>query len=258
MSTSACQPSPIERECVRDAGGHAEVLLFVIPAKSGIHCGRGSAPDHPGTVLVPAFTSVLFTAEGVDHQLEVLWAAGDPDGLLVINSILFDQFQQGLIEGLHAVVLALRDGLLDLARLSRVHDEVPDAPCRDHYLADGCPVSAFRTDQTLSNDALERARYHSTHLVPLVRWEKVYQAVYGLGGVHGVERGEDQVAGLGGGEGQLGAFCVPDLPYEYHVGVLPQHAPQGPREGGRIRPDLALVYDALVVSVNELDGVLDG
>src|ERR687898_1154077 len=107
MSTSASQASPIERECVRDTGGHAEVLLFVIPAKAGIHCGTRSAPNHPGTVLVPAFTSVLFTAEGVYHQLEILWAAGDSDGLLVVNPILFDQFEQGLIEGLHAVVFAL-------------------------------------------------------------------------------------------------------------------------------------------------------
>src|SRR5215207_5032500 len=100
-------PSPLERERVREAGGYAEVYLSVIPARGGIHCGTCSAPDHPGTVLIPAFTSVLFTAEGVDHQLEVLWAAGDPDGFFVVHSILFDQFQQGLIEGLHAIVLAL-------------------------------------------------------------------------------------------------------------------------------------------------------
>src|SRR5215207_4612545 len=100
-------PSAFEGERVRDAGGHAKVYLSVIPARAGIHCGTRSAPDHLGTVLVPAFTSVLFTAEGVHHQLEVLWAAGDPDGFLVVHSILFDQFQQGLIEGLHAIVLAL-------------------------------------------------------------------------------------------------------------------------------------------------------
>src|SRR5215208_1972562 len=200
----------------------------------------------------------LFAAECVHHQLEVLWAAGDPDGLLIVHPIFFNQFQQGLIEGLHAVVFALRDGLLDLAGLGRVHDKIPDAPCCDHYLADGRPVSAFRADQSLSNDALERARYHGAHLVPLVRWEEVYQAVDGLGSVQGVECGEDQVAGFGRREGHLGALGVPDLPYEYHVGVLPQDAPQGPRKGGRIRTHLALVYDALVVSVNELDGVLDG
>src|ERR687897_3733 len=200
----------------------------------------------------------LFATEGVDHQLEVLRAAGDPDGLLVIDPVFFDQFQQGLVEGLHAIVLALHDGLLDLAGLRRVHDEVPDAPCGDHHLAEGRSVSAFRADQTLSNDALDRASYHGAHLVPLVRWEEVYQAVDGLGCVQGVERTEDQVAGLGRREGHLGAFGVPDLPYEYHVGVLPKHAPQGPSKGGRIRTHLALVYDALVVSMNELDGILDG
>src|SRR5215203_1403729 len=83
---------------------------------------------------VLSFCSLL-TTEGVDHQLEVLWAAGDLHGLFVVHPILFDEFQQGLIEGLHTVVLALRDGLLYLACLGWVHDEVPDAPCRDHYLA---------------------------------------------------------------------------------------------------------------------------
>src|SRR5829696_6811179 len=116
--------------------------------------------------------------------------------------------------------------------------------------------SRMRPVETITSQTA--ARYHGAYLVPLVRWEEVYQAVYGLGGVHGVECGEDQVAGLGRRESQLGAFGVPDLPYEYHVGVLPQHAPQGQREGGRIGTHLALVYDAPVVSVDELDGVLDG
>src|SRR5829696_2150334 len=72
VSTSACQPSPIERKCVRDAGGQAEVYLSVIPARAGIHSGTCSAPNHLGTVLVRAFTSGLFATEGVHHQLEVL------------------------------------------------------------------------------------------------------------------------------------------------------------------------------------------
>src|SRR5215211_8450196 len=90
--------SPFEHERVREAGGYAEVYLSVIPARAGIHCGARSAPDHPGTVLVPAFIRGLFTTEGVDHQPEVLWAAGDPDGLLVVHPILLDQFQQRLVE----------------------------------------------------------------------------------------------------------------------------------------------------------------
>src|SRR5215211_8941185 len=90
--------SPFEHERVREAGGYAEVYLSVIPARGGIHCGTRSAPDHPGTVLVPAFTSVLFAAEGVDHQLEVLWAAGDPDGLLVVNPILAAWFRRRTLD----------------------------------------------------------------------------------------------------------------------------------------------------------------
>ena len=46
--------------------------------------------------------------------------------------------------------------------------------------------------------------------------------------------------------------------YKDDVRVLPQDAPQGPREGGRVRPYLALVDDALLIAVQELYRVLDG
>ena len=38
--------------------------------------------------------------EGLDHELEVLRAAGDLDGFLVVDPVLLDQLQQGLVEGL--------------------------------------------------------------------------------------------------------------------------------------------------------------
>jgi hypothetical protein len=46
-------------------------------------------------------------AEGLDHQLDILRPARGFEGLLIVCPVLFDQLQQGLIEGLHAVVLAL-------------------------------------------------------------------------------------------------------------------------------------------------------
>jgi hypothetical protein len=37
-------------------------------------------------------------AEGLDHGLEVLRAAGDPDGFLVVDPVFFDQLQQRLVQ----------------------------------------------------------------------------------------------------------------------------------------------------------------
>ena len=70
--------------------------------------------------------------------------------------------------------------------------------------------------------------HRGTHLVPLVGGKRSIRR-FMVSVASRVERGENQVAGLGRREGHLGAFGVPDLPYEYHVGVLPQDAPQGPQ-----------------------------
>jgi hypothetical protein len=51
---------------------------------------------------------------------------------------------------------------------------------------------------------------------------------------------------------------VAHLADEDHVGVLAQGALDAGREGRRVRADLALVDDAALVRVQELDRVLDG
>jgi hypothetical protein len=63
---------------------------------------------------------------------------------------------------------------------------------------------------------------------------------------------------LGGGDGRRDRLEVPHLADQDHVGVLPQDVFEGLREGVRVGPDLALIHDAGVVAVQELDRVLDG
>jgi hypothetical protein len=63
--------------------------------------------------------------------------------------------------------------------------------------------------------------------------------------------------GLGGLEGGVDRLVVTHLADHDHVGVLTQGGPQRIGEGLRIRADLSLRDDALVVSEDELDGVLD-
>ena len=59
-------------------------------------------------------------------------------------------------------------------------------------------------------------------------------------GVAGVQRGEDEVARLGGAQGHLGRLAVADLADEDHVGVLPQPVLQPVGEGQHVGADLAL------------------
>ena len=130
-------------------------------------------------------------------------------------------------------------------------------PVVTDYFA-GSPVSALRADQTLSDDALERARYHGAHLVPLVRGKRSIRRlmVSVASTVWSVERTRWPVSAAERAIWALSASLI--SPMSITSGSCLQHAPQGPRKGGRIRTHLALVYDALVVPMNELDGILDG
>src|SRR5438045_798003 len=83
-------------------------------------------------------------------------------------------------------------------------------------------------------------------------------AVNGFRGVYGVERGEDEVARLGGLERYLGRLVVAHLADEYDFGCLPQRRPEGRREVFGVRADLALVDGRVLVRVQKLNRVFDG
>ena len=72
-----------------------------------------------------------------------------------------------------------------------------------------------------------------------------------------VQRGEHEVAGLGRGQRGRDRLEVAHLADEDHVGVLAQRGLQAEREALRVGAELALVDDALLVLVQELDRVLD-
>ena len=166
-----------------------------------------------------------------------------------------------MIEGLHTVVFAFRDCLLNLGRLGRVHNEVLYAPGRYHDLASSGASAVFRANETLADDALERVGEHRSYLPTLVRREEVYHAVDGLCGVDRVERREHQMPGLRRREGYLGTRGVPDLAYEDYVRVLPQHAPQRSSEGEGVLQALEEVEKAgipgllEVLREEDIDGV---
>src|SRR5436853_7112836 len=61
------------------------------------------------------------------HQFEVVGVGGELEGDGLGDLALHHVVHQGLVEGAHAVVLALGDDFGDLAGLLRVHDQVLDA-----------------------------------------------------------------------------------------------------------------------------------
>ena len=77
------------------------------------------------------------------------------------------------------------------------------------------------------------------------------------GGILRVQGGEDEVAGLGRGQRDRDGLEVAQLADQDDVGVLPQHVLERVGEAVRVRADLALVDQRLLVAVQELDRVLD-
>src|SRR5215208_3528586 len=137
-------------------------------------------------------------------------------------------------------------------------DKIPHPWRRHQHLARHDPTLAVvGGDERLGDYALQGVCELRTDLVLLVRWEDVYDPVDGLRGVLGVQRSEDEVPGLRRCYGERDGLEVAHLAHEYHVGVLPQDMLESLGEALGILVDLALVYDALLVFVQKLYGVLN-
>ena len=111
--------------------------------------------------------------------------------------------------------------------------------------------------QLLRDDGFQHRRQLHANLLLLVRREDIDDPVDGLRGVGGMQRGEDQVAGLGNGQRGGDGFQVTHLAHHDDVGVLAQHSAQRVRKGLSVEPELALVDHALLMMVHVLDGILD-
>ena len=138
-------------------------------------------------------------------------------------------------------------------------DQVADRGRADQDLDRGdATLTVGRRDELLGDDALQRGRELHAHLLLLVRREHVDDAVDRLRRVLRVQRREHEVTGLGRGDRGPDRLEVTHLADEDHVGVLAEDVLQGLGEPVRVGADLALVHDAALVAVQELDRVLDG
>ena len=97
-----------------------------------------------------------------------------------------------------------------------------------------------RLDQLQRDDAAQDERELRADLLVLIGREGVDDAVDRLRRVVRVQRGEDEVAGLGGGEHGLHRLHVAHLADHDHVGVLAHGVAQRFLEVRRVGADLAL------------------
>ena len=112
-------------------------------------------------------------------------------------------------------------------------------------------------NERLGDDALQRVGELHAHLRLLLGGEDVDDAVDRARRALRVQRAEDEVAGLGGGQRSRDRLEVAHLAEEDHVGVLTERSAERVGESGCVLADLALVDDAALVVVEELDRILD-
>jgi hypothetical protein len=128
----------------------------------------------------------------------------------------------------------------------------------DHDLVRGdAPLSVLRLEQRLRDDGDERLRQHRPHHVLFRCREHVDDAVDRLGGRARVQRREHEVTGLRRRHREANRLEVAHFTDQDVIGIFAQRRAQRVRERQRVRAELALVDQALLRLVQELDRVLD-
>src|SRR3954447_9374866 len=172
---------------------------------------------------------------------------------LVGDPAALDELGKVLVHRVHAVLRTCLKCAVDLVRLA-LTDEVAHRGCGHEDLRrDSATTTVGGLGERLADDALERAGELNPDLLLLVRWEDVDDTVDRLCRVLRVQGGEDEVTGLSSGERHGDRLEVTHLTDEDDVGVLAQHVLQGVLEGPGVLPHLALVDQAGLVAVEELD-----
>ena len=165
------------------------------------------------------------------------------DHLLVGNLAFAPELDEVAVEGLHAPLAAGLDVGGDAEGLVVAY-EGADGGGGDHDLEGGDAAGAVLAGhEGLGDDGDEGGGELGPDLLLLVGGEGVDDAVDGAGGAGGVEGGEDEVAGFGGGDGRLHGLEVAHFADEDDVRVLAEGAAEGLREGGDVDADFALGDD---------------
>ena len=167
------------------------------------------------------------------------------------------EVEEGPVHGLHA--LSAR-GLHERQRLVHlvVADDGADGVGGDHGL-EGCDaaLAVCAGEEPLAHNAEQRGGELRPHLGLLVGGEDIDDPVDGLDGIVGVQRGQNEVARLGGGKRRGDGLEVAHLADEDDVGVLAQHMLECCGEGVGVGADLALVDGRHPAGEDILDGVFD-
>ena len=171
---------------------------------------------------------------------------------------LVDHAHQVHVQRVHAGGAA---GLHDTAHLVALvlADHVAGRVGAQEQLGGGDAAAAVHGGhETLGDDALEDAGQLGADLILAAGRAGVDDTVDGLGGAGGVQCGQHQMAGLGGGERRGDGLEVSHLTDEDDIRVLTEGAAQGGGEGHGVPAGLPLMDQRLFPFIDILHRVLDG
>ena len=175
---------------------------------------------------------------------------------LTLDQPVEDEADERLCEGLHREELAVLDRLRDRFALP-LADELGDPRVDDHDLDGRDSPAADARQQPLADHAAKRPGEHGHDLRLLFGREELDETGQGLGRVDRVERREHEMTRLRCLQRHVRGLGVAKLAYQDHVGVLTQDPAERLPEAVGVDSDLALVDDAVLVLVQELDRILD-
>ena len=163
-----------------------------------------------------------------------------------------------MLHGEHAVGAAGFDAGAELVIVAAA-DEVAGGAVGYEDFDGGVAAGAVSGgEKLLGDDGEEGERELLADLRLVARGEGVEDARDGLRGVVGVERGEDEVAGFGGGEGGGHGFAVAHLADHDDVGILTEDGADGLGEVGSVVAEFDLFDERVAIGVLVLDGIFDG
>src|ERR1043165_5936174 len=224
-------------------------------------CSTSISPRRFFTKRLRATIADSFLRSGavaLGGTLEILLVRAARAGVVPGDLVVLVEFVEALVHRAHAQPRAGLDVRHDLVALV-VADQRADGRVGDHDLRrHGAAAAVHLRQQLLTEHAFQHEGQLGADLVLLEGREHVDDAVDGLDRRRGVQRGEGQVTGLGQGQPGLDGLLVTHFADQHHVRVLAQDAPQRGVEALGVGADLALVDQAALVAVHELDRVLDG
>lgn len=112
--------------------------------------------------------------------------------------------------------------------------------------------------QRLADHGTEAVGEAGAGLILLVTSDRVHEAVDGGVAAGGVDGAKDEMAGLGGGEGQLDGLAIAQLADDDDIRVFAQRRLQRPGVASCVGAELALLHEGELVTVHDLDRILDG